>query len=59
MLIIPQAEKKKSYLFLSGNNNPNEEIPVQDIKWSKDGLANKRSGNTTDNYEKILFSSSK
>ena len=59
MLIIPQAEKKESYFFLSGNNNPNEEIPVQDIKLSKDGLANKRSGNTTDNYEKILFSSSK
>ena len=59
MLIIPQAEKKKSYLFLSGNNNPNEEIPVQDIKWFKDGLAYKRYGNTTDNYEKILFSISK
>ena len=41
MLIIPQKKRKKSYLFLSGNNNPNEEIPVQDIKWFKDGLAYK------------------
>ena len=57
MLIIPQAEKKESYFFLSGNNNPNQEIPVQDIKWSKDGLAYKRYGNATDYYEKILFSS--
>ena len=43
--------------FFSGNNNPNEEIPVQDIKWFKDGLAYKRYGNATDYYEKILFSS--
>ena len=57
MLIIPQKKRKKSYLFLSGNNNPNEEIPVQDIKWFKDGLAYKRYGNATDYYEKIFFSS--
>ncbi|MFQ3340955.1 MAG: peptide/nickel transport system permease protein [Flavobacteriaceae bacterium] len=54
MLIIPRGGEKQ--LFLSGNINPNEEIPVQDIQWFENELAYKRYGNATDYYEKIPFS---
>jgi peptide/nickel transport system permease protein len=53
ILIIPQqGTVNKSNLF-SGNVNPVEEIPIQDIRWFEETLEYKRFGNATDYYEKV------
>ena len=55
LLIIPREQPIRDNNFFFGNLNANEEIPVQDIRWSDQAVAYKRFGNATDYFEEIPF----
>lgn len=55
VLILPQQESQQKSSFFSGNINPVEEIPIEDIRWFDNALEYKRYGKATDYYEKISF----
>jgi len=56
MLIIPNSSESSNSSFLWGDLNPNEEIPIEEIRWLDKSLTFKRMGNGTNHFEKILFS---
>ena len=53
MLLVPQKNGSRKQYFFSGNLNPDEEIPIEEIRWSENGLEFKRVGNATDYFETL------
>lgn len=55
MLLVPQKNGIRKRHFFTGNLNPDEEIPVEEIRWLANGLEFKRVGNATDYFETLSF----
>ena len=55
ILTIPRDVILEDMNFFSGTNNANEEIPVEEIRWSEGEISFKRFGNATDYFETIPF----
>ncbi len=53
MLLVPQKNGSRKQYFFSGNLNPDEEIPIEEIRWLENGLEFKRVGNATDYFETL------
>jgi len=56
ILIIPsKSDKTLKKHFFTATLNEQEEIPIDEIFWTEEGLSYKRFGNTTDYYEKVTL----
>lgn len=55
MLLVPQKNGSRKQYFFSGNLNPDEEIPIEEIRLLENGLEFKRVGNATDYFETLRF----
>ncbi len=55
LLTIPREQSRSDKSFFFGNLNTGEEIPIQEIRWSENGLSFKRFGNATDYFEDLSF----
>jgi|TARA_X000000950_G_scaffold199299_1_gene240004 peptide/nickel transport system permease protein len=55
VLTIPRNEVTVDQSFFEGSLNTYEEIPVEEIQWSDQGIAFKRYGNATDYFETVSF----
>lgn len=56
VLTIPRNAVMEDQNFFTGSLNINEDIPIEDIRWTEQGIAFKRYGNATDYFETIPFS---
>ena len=55
VLTIPRNAPREDSNFFTGSRNTNEEIPIEEIRWSEKEIAFKRYGNATDYFETISF----